>query len=127
MVTTSTVLVVDDDRLIRILLKRALEAVGLNVMEADTGQRALAQADLCRPSLVLLDYHLPDLDGPEVARALRAALGTAVPILLLTASQDAGQLREALEAGANGYVSKPVDARTVTSRVRAALEAAGSA
>jgi DNA-binding response OmpR family regulator len=118
---TPTVLVVDDDRLIRILLKRALEAVGLAVMEADTGQRALVQADLCRPSLVLLDYHLPDLDGPVVARALRAALGTAVPILLLTATQDVTLLQEALQAGANGYVSKPVDAKIVTSRVRAAL------
>lgn len=118
----STVLLVDDDRLIRLLVRRALEAVGCRVVEADTGEAGLVAAQVERPALILLDFHLPDLDAPQIVRRLRASPAlAAIPILLLSAAQDAEELAEAFAAGVNDAIAKPVDGRALADRIRVEL------
>lgn len=121
MMQGAAVLVVDDDRLIRLLLRRMLQSAGLCVHEADCGSMAIERVRAEPPSLVLLDYHLPDLDGPTIARELRRQMGPEVPILMLTASQEERHIAEAFAAGADDYVNKPIDALLVMNRVRALL------
>lgn len=118
-----SVLIVDDDRLIRLLLRKALLSLGVQVREAETGLRGIEMARAERPGLVLLDYHMPDLDGPAVARAMREDLKLDMPILLLTASQDTEQIEVAIAAGVSGYVSKPIDARLVAGQICGLLNA----
>lgn len=118
------ILIVDDDRLIRMLVRRALEMQGYDVDEADGGQAGLDAAAQALPALILLDYQMPDLDGPAVLRCLRAAPATArVPVLLLTASIDDQDVDAAIAAGANGVIAKPVRPASLAEHVRVALAA----
>lgn len=117
------VLLIDDDRLIRLLVRKALEGIGCRVVEAETGEGGVAAARAEAPDLILLDFHLPDQDAPDVARALRASPSLArTPILLLSASQDHDQVGLAVLAGVDGAIAKPVNGRVLAERVRFELE-----
>jgi CheY-like chemotaxis protein len=114
------VLVVDDDDFNRRLIGRILEKAGHEVIAAAGGREALELVASSGPAIVLLDYVMPDLDGPMVARAIRAA-GRTLPILMLTSAGAAEHVAACLAAGVDGYMTKPVDARTLPDRVRALL------
>jgi signal transduction histidine kinase len=123
-----TVLVVDDTEANRFAVARILETAGFRVREAATGRDALAQsadATDC-PDLVLLDVHLPDLLGFEVARRLKADPATArIPVLHLSASFTGPEATaQGLDAGAEGYLTHPVDPRVLVATVRAILRGA---
>ncbi len=105
-VATGPVLVVDDDEAILEIVTTILEAEGYPVQTATNGAEALALVERARPSLVLLDMRMPVLDGWGFARELRAR-GVQLPILVMTAAQDAR--RWADEIGADGYLAKPFD------------------
>jgi two-component system, OmpR family, response regulator len=114
------VLVVDDEPNISALLSATLRLVNFSVQVAESGRAALAAIAEFDPDLVVLDVMLPDLDGFEVARRLRAA-GHDVPVLFLTA-RDAVQDRiSGLSAGADDYVTKPFSLEEVVLRIRAIL------
>lgn len=118
----ATILLVDDDRLIRLLARKALEGIGCRVVEADTGEAGVALAAAESPSLILLDFHLPDFDAPAVAARLRALPnGATTPILLLSGAQDAAEIDAARAAGCDDHVPKPINARALAERVRAEL------
>jgi two-component system KDP operon response regulator KdpE len=113
------VLVVDDEPQLRQMLRTWLAAEGFRVVEAETAQRALIEAASHKPDLVILDLGLPDADGHEVVRGIRA--WSAVPIVVLSARSDERQKIAALDEGADDYVTKPFAAGELLARVRAAL------
>jgi len=116
-------LVVDDEERNRRVLTAMLEVEGYVVLEAADGERALELARQNPPDIVLLDIMMPGLDGYQVARALKADEATrSVPIIMVTALTDRGSLVKALEAGAEEYVSKPVDRWELRVRVKNLLK-----
>jgi DNA-binding response OmpR family regulator len=100
------ILVIEDDRKIALLLAEALGDVGHDVTVCLTGREGLAQALSRSFSLVLLDYMLPDVDGPGVVRAMRSA-GLDLPILMVSARDAASDIADGLASGADDYLTKP--------------------
>lgn len=114
----TTVLLVEDDSAISEPLTRALGREGYDVRAHSTGQSALT--DVSGADLVVLDLGLPDMDGLDVAREIRAT-GASVPILILTARTDEVDMVVGLDAGADDYVTKPFRLAELLARVRALL------
>lgn len=114
------ILVVDDDPGLRSLVGLALERAGFTVVTAADGQVALMQAAREAPDLIVLDQGLPELDGLEVCRRIRAR--SEVPIIFLTARDDELDRVLGLELGADDYVTKPFSPRELVARVRAILK-----
>jgi DNA-binding response OmpR family regulator len=119
------VLVVEDDERIRAALIRALRERGHAVSSAGTALEGLRQAVDERPDLVVLDLGLPDLDGRELLRMLRAV--SSVPVIVATARDDDDSVVQALDAGADDYVVKPFPAGQLEARIRAVLRRAAGA
>ncbi|AZM60245.1 DNA-binding response regulator [Streptomyces sp. WAC 01420] len=122
-------LVVDDEPNIRDLLSQTLRLVGFGTVTAAGGFEALTAAESARPGIVVLDVMLPDIDGFEVARRLRAT-GHDVPVLFLTARDTVEDRIAGLTAGGDDYVTKPFSLEEIVLRIRAILrrtQAAGSA
>jgi two-component system response regulator MprA len=118
------ILVVDDDRALRDALRRALTLAGYEVVLAETGQHGLTQIAAAAPDAVVLDIGLPDTDGIEVCRRLRAS-GNRVPVLMLTARDAVSDRIDGLDAGADDYLVKPFDVDELKARLRALLRRAG--
>jgi DNA-binding response OmpR family regulator len=115
----SRILVVEDDRKIASVIKLYLERDGYEVYWAGTGTQALRLARAHRPSLIVLDLMLPEMNGLDVCRTLRAV--SDVHIIMLTArSTEADKLR-GLDIGADDYVTKPFSPRELAARVRASM------
>jgi two-component system KDP operon response regulator KdpE len=112
-----TALIIDDEKQIRRLLRLALEGADHQVYEAETGQAGLSQIVQHRPDVVLLDLGLPDMEGVKVLRRLRE--WSEVPVLILSVRDDPEEKVEALDAGADDYVTKPFDTAELLARVRA--------
>lgn len=119
------ILVVDDDPRLRELVSITLERAGFQVVTARDGQMALTHAAREAPALVVLDVGLPELDGLEVCRRLRAR--SDVPILFLTARDDEIDRILGLELGADDYVTKPFSPRELVARIKAILKRTGRA
>ena len=114
-----TILVVDDEPILRETLAEALDADGFRVVTAADGREALSRFREHRPDLVVLDLMLPELSGIEVCRIMRAESG--VPIVMLTAKTSELDKVVGLELGADDYVTKPFSLRELTARIRALL------
>jgi two-component system, OmpR family, response regulator MprA len=114
------VLIVDDDPDLRRLLVIELSAAGYSCTEAATGTQALALASTSPGDVVVLDWTLPDVSGVEVCRRLRAD-GIGTPVLMLTARDDVSERVEALDAGADDYLTKPFSVEELLARLRAQL------
>jgi two-component system response regulator MprA len=117
-------LVVDDDRALRDVLRRALSLSGYDIRLAQSGADALAEIAASVPDAVVLDVGLPDLDGLEVCRLLRRE-GNRVPVLMLTAHDAVSDRIDGLDAGADDYLVKPFDIDELRARLRALLRRAG--
>ena len=117
-------LVVDDDRALRDVLRRALMLAGYDVRMTDSGAGALAEVSGSVPDAVVLDIGLPDIDGVEVCRLLRRE-GNRVPVLMLTARDAVADRIDGLDAGADDYLVKPFDIDELKARLRALLRRAG--
>ena len=117
------VLVVDDEPNIRELVQVALKFHGCAVTTAATGEDALQLADSDRPDLIVLDVMLPDIDGFEVCRRLRAG-GNEVPVIFLTARDTTSDTVTGLTLGGDDYITKPFSVEALVARVRAVLRRA---
>jgi CheY-like chemotaxis protein len=119
------ILVVEDNPLNLELVTDLLEASGFTVYHARTGEEGLRAARALSPDLILMDLSLPGLDGLAATRALRADAATRhLTIIALTAHAMRGDDAIALRAGCNGYLTKPIDTRTLTIKVAAFIAAA---
>lgn len=116
---TATILVVDDERKLRDLVRSYLEAEGYAVLLADTGLRALEALERTHPDLVVLDLMLPDISGEEVARSVRSH--SDVPIIMLTAKAGEDDRVAGLRLGADDYLAKPFSPRELIARIEAVL------
>src|SRR6185312_11591396 len=115
------ILVVDDERAVRESLRRALELEGYEIELAGDGGEALSTlGDDEQPDAVILDVLMPGIDGLEVCRRLRA-MGSHVPVLMLTARDEVENRVAGLDAGADDYVTKPFALEELLARVRALL------
>jgi DNA-binding response OmpR family regulator len=114
------VLLVDDDAAIRRTVAAGLELEGFEIVAASGGRAALEAAERVRPAAILLDLAMPDLDGTEVLRALRAR-GDEVPVCVLSARDQVDDRVRALQDGADDYVVKPFALEEVAARLHALL------
>jgi two-component system phosphate regulon response regulator PhoB len=114
------VLIVEDEKDVREMLRLNLKMGGFDVLEAQNGAEGLAIAKAELPSVVILDLMMPEMSGMEVCRALRRNPATSrIPILMLTAKSTEGDKVAGLEVGADDYVTKPFSPRELLLRVRA--------
>lgn len=119
-VPAATILVVDDEPPIRRLLRTSLSSQGFGVVEAADGREAAEQIRRSGPDLVILDLGLPDMSGLDLIRTIRAG-GSSLPILVLSSRSDERGKVEALDLGADDYVTKPFGTAELFARIRAAL------
>lgn len=118
-----TILLVEDEALLRGAFRTLLEARGYRVREAGTGKEAQELFEAERPDLVLLDIGLPDCDGLEIARELRRRAGTdAMPIVALTGRSGPEMARECVAAGCADHLVKPIAPRDLVRRIPGWLE-----
>jgi DNA-binding response OmpR family regulator len=117
------ILVVDDEFNFRDLVSAYLQKAGYQVVTADSGEKALQAFEQHQPALVILDVMLPDLDGWEVCRQLRARSN--VPVLMLTGLSEEIDQISGFTAGADDYVIKPSSPRQIVARVKAMLRRTG--
>ncbi|NNM81423.1 MAG: response regulator [Burkholderiales bacterium] len=114
-----SIVLVEDDRQIRRFVKTVLEAEGYHVIESENGKSGLQDAANRKPDLLILDLGLPDMDGMEVISRLRE--WSQIPIIVLSArSEESGKI-DALDAGADDYLTKPFGTGELLARIRAAL------
>ncbi len=122
----SNILYVEDNPDNMMLVKRALEARGYTLFEANTGEKGVSAAEANELDLILLDINLPDIDGYEVARRLRGSSKHTLaytPIIAITANALKGDAEKALAAGCDVYMSKPINIRELWARVEAFVPA----
>lgn len=115
-----TVLIVDDERSIRVSLRTILSNIGFEIVEAARGEEALSLARTARLDVVLLDVNMPGMDGVEVCRIMRKE-SPRLPIVMLTVQGSEDRKVEALDAGADDYITKPFQLRELIARLKAAV------
>ncbi len=120
---SKTILIVDDDRKMREMLRLYLAEDGYHIIEAANGREALYVARYEKPDLILLDLMMPEMDGIEFIRIYRREAHT--PIIMLTAKVGDTDEAVGLEMGADDYITKPFVVRTVRARVKSVLRRAG--
>ena len=120
----TSVVIIEDDAGIRTSLSRWLAERGYDVRPAASGRDGLAQIVDTKPDVVLLDLGLPDIDGRDLLRMLRAV--SAVPVIVITARDDETEIVVTLDAGADDYVVKPFSAGQLEARLRAVLRRVGN-
>lgn len=113
------ILVIDDEKQIRRMLKAALEGYGYDIGEAASGHEGMSQATIFHPDVIILDLGLPDIDGIEVIVRLRE--WTQIPIIVLSVREHEDDKIKALDAGADDYVTKPFGMGELLARIRASL------
>ena len=119
------ILVVEDNEKNRKLVRDVLVHEGYRLLETENGEEAVRLAQAQRPALILMDIHLPGIDGIEALRRLRADAGTRdIPVLAVTASAMTHDRQKILAAGFDGYQSKPISVRPFLAAVRETLDRA---
>lgn len=118
----ATILIADDNEANRELVSVILEREGYRVLEASDGRQAVEQVQQNHPDLVLLDIHMPEMDGYDAVRAIRTTTSTpTVPVVALTASAMAGDAEQALNEGFDAYLAKPYEIAAVIDLVKKLL------
>jgi len=118
----SIVVLIEDEPQMRRFLRAVLPSQGIELFEADTGERGLVEVGLRRPDVVVLDLGLPDIGGVEVVRRLRE--WSEVPVIILSARSDESDKVAALDAGADDYLTKPFGVAELLARLRVAMRRA---
>lgn len=116
---SATIIIVEDEAQIRRFLRTTLTSEGYQVIEAETGKQGLAEAATRKPDLIILDLGLPDMDGVEVVKGVRA--WSPVPLIILSARSQESDKISALDAGADDYLVKPFGVGELLARIRVAL------
>ena len=123
-----TVVLAEDDLDIQLVARLALKRAGFAVTVVGNGQEALEAVRAEAPDVVLLDWMMPELDGPETCRRLKADPSTsAIPVIFLTAKSQETEIQRGLSLGAAGYVTKPFDALTLGQHIKDIITKSGGA
>ena len=118
MTEKSIILYVEDNYDNRVLVRRVLEFAGYAMAEASNAEDAIQKINSMRPSLILMDINMPDMDGYALTARIKATPGFAsVPIVAVTANVMRGDRERSLEAGCDGYIQKPIDIDTLTQQI----------
>jgi two-component system phosphate regulon response regulator PhoB len=118
-----TVVLAEDDPDIQLVARLSLKRAGFTVSVVSNGQEALRTVRQHPPDVVLLDWMMPELDGLETCRQLKADPKTAgIPVIFLTAKSQEAEIQRGLSLGASGYVTKPFDALTLGRQIREIVE-----
>lgn len=113
----------EDDPDIQLVAKLALKRAGFTVKVVGNGQEALDAIREEPPDVILLDWMMPELDGPETCRRLKSDPSTAaIPVIFLTAKSQEAEIQRGLSLGAAGYVTKPFDALALGQQIKAIVE-----
>jgi len=113
------IVVIEDDPAIRLFLRTGLGAHGFKVFEADRGKQGIIEAGVCKPDLIILDLGLPDMDGVDVIKTIRE--WSVMPIIILSARSTEQHKIDALDAGADDYLTKPFGLGELLARIRVAM------
>lgn len=116
-----TIMIVEDDDALQILLVDLLEGEGYQVLVTSSGAQALHALARTKPNLVLLDLGLPDVTGHQLCRQIRQIVAAQLPILMVSAQRDSRDVLQALQAGADDYVRKPFAPDELLCQIRAHL------
>lgn len=122
--TNPVIVIIEDDPAIRLFLRTGLRAHDFKVFEADTGRQGIIEAGVRKPDLIIVDLGLPDMDGVDVIKAIRE--WSARPLIVLSARGAEQQKIEALDAGADDYLTKPFGLGELLARIRVVLRRAVS-
>jgi two-component system KDP operon response regulator KdpE len=125
MTHSATLIVIEDEAQIRRFLRTTLASEGYQIFEAETAKQGLTEAATRKPDLIILDLGLPDMDGVEVVKRIRA--WSSVPVIILSARSQESDKISALDAGADDYLVKPFGSGELLARIRVALRHATSA
>ncbi len=107
-------LIVDDSKIIRMVARKIVQELGFDIDESGDGRHALERCQEAMPDVILLDWKLPEMDGIDVLRELRALPGGGQPaVLFCTTKTDDAHIKEAIDTGATDYVIKPFDSETI--------------
>jgi two-component system, OmpR family, alkaline phosphatase synthesis response regulator PhoP len=121
-----SVILAEDDPDIQLVARLALTRAGFTVRVVGNGREAIEAVQADPPDVVLLDWMMPELDGPEACRRLKADPATAhIPIIFLTAKSQESEIQRGLGLGAVGYVTKPFDALALGQQVKDIVKASG--
>lgn len=125
--TRPRVLLVEDNYLNKVLVREVLTLRGFDVIEAKSGTEALKALAAARPDIILMDLHLPEMDGITAMRIIKQDERYAgIPVLALTASAMKGEEAKILSKGFDGYIGKPIDVKNLASTVAGFLEKKGT-
>lgn len=120
------VLVVEDNYMNKVLVREVLALNGFEIIEAKTGAEAIRLINEKRPDIILMDIHLPEMDGFTAMRIIKAdERFRRIPMLALTAFAMKGDEEDILARGFDGYVAKPIDVKRLVEMIRKCLSAAG--
>jgi len=112
-------LVIEDNEDNMVLITRYLQKFGYRTIWAQTGKKGYEMAIEMKPDFIILDIQLPDIDGTEVLKKIRASEeGKAIPVIAMTSYAMMGDREKLLAAGCNGYIEKPIDPDRVISQIR---------
>ena len=116
---TLSAVLAEDDPDIQLVARLALKRAGFNVTVVGNGQEALDAVQRTPPDVILLDWMMPELDGPETCRRLKSDPATAgIPVVFLTAKSQEAEIQRGLSLGAAGYVTKPFDALALGQQIK---------
>ncbi len=115
----SVIVVIEDDPSIRLFLRTGLGAHGFKVFEADRGKQGIVEAGIRKPDLIILDLGLPDMDGVDVIKTIRE--WSVMPIIILSARSNEQNKIDALDAGADDYLTKPFGLGELLARIRVSM------
>ena len=114
-----TCLVVDDSKIVRKVVRRIVETLGFNVLEAEHGQAAVDQVQAHAIDVIILDWNMPVMDGLECMKVIRADATLAQPkIIFCTTENEFSKIQQAIVAGADEYVMKPFDEAIIAGKMR---------
>ena len=116
---SATIIVIEDEAQIRRFLRTTLASEGYKIIETETGKQGMTEAETRKPDLIILDLGLPDMDGVEVVKGVRA--WSSVPVIILSARSQESDKISALDAGADDYLVKPFSVGELLARIRVAL------
>lgn len=122
--TKVKILVVEDNFMNKVLVREILAMHGYDIIEAKSGTEAIKSLNMHRPDIILMDIHLPEMDGITATRIIKSdERNRCIPVLALTASAMKGEEENLMTNGFDGYVAKPIDKKKLLETISASLEA----